>query len=299
MSATRRRGPWSVEEDKILLDLLNKHGVFNWVKISSLLKTRSPKQCRERYHQNLKPSLNKTPISEEEGELIQELVSKIGKKWAEISRVLNNGRSDNAIKNWWNGGSNKRKRVAKNGSPRPTLRTRHRLSTIVPPVPVTPMMRRQTLPSLHNLAQVSALTSARASMDAGSYEPRKESVRQFVWYSAPELPPLRNASDAVPRLPTLLPPQYVQPPPRTPQVAPSLARVDNSPDRTIMKSADGASPRESLYDDNERSALCKLDHLLNKDAGSSHKAPYAAISHISNVATISAIRHKGNRAISG
>lgn len=104
-----RRGPWSPDEDKKLMELISIYGPSNWVKISKSLMTRSPKQCRERYHQNLKPSLNRTPITLEEGELIEKYVGKYGKKWAEISRHLN-GRSDNAIKNWWNGGANRRRR---------------------------------------------------------------------------------------------------------------------------------------------------------------------------------------------
>ncbi|KAG0674283.1 hypothetical protein C6P42_002303 [Pichia californica] len=114
-----RRGPWSPEEDKHLLDLVSLFGGeknLNWVKISQMLETRTAKQARERYHQNLKPSLNRTPITYEEGLLIEELVEKYGKRWAEIARHLN-GRSDNAIKNWWNGGASRRKRLIdkKNG----------------------------------------------------------------------------------------------------------------------------------------------------------------------------------------
>ncbi|KAI9761725.1 MAG: hypothetical protein M4579_000819 [Chaenotheca gracillima] len=104
-----RRGPWSQAEDNTLLNLVASQGPHNWVRISQYLHTRSPKQCRERYHQNLKPSLNHEPISEEEGELIERLVLEMGKRWAEIARRLK-GRSDNAVKNWWNGGVNRRKR---------------------------------------------------------------------------------------------------------------------------------------------------------------------------------------------
>ncbi|GEQ70151.1 hypothetical protein JCM33374_g3827 [Metschnikowia sp. JCM 33374] len=106
-----RRGPWSPEEDRKLMEIIGLYGPSNWVRISFSLKTRSPKQCRERYHQNLKPSLNRNPISYEEGLLIERLVGKYGKKWAEIARHLS-GRSDNAIKNWWNGGANRRRRAS-------------------------------------------------------------------------------------------------------------------------------------------------------------------------------------------
>lgn len=92
------------------MTLVAQSGPNNWVRISHNMGTRSPKQCRERYHQNLKPSLNHTPITPEEGEQIERMVQEMGKRWAEIARRLR-GRSDNAVKNWWNGGVNRRRRL--------------------------------------------------------------------------------------------------------------------------------------------------------------------------------------------
>ncbi|KAK6331591.1 hypothetical protein TWF718_002140 [Orbilia javanica] len=106
----QRRGPWSPLEDANLVSLVQRFGAHNWVRISQLVGTRSPKQCRERFHQNLKPQLNRDPITPEEGALIEQLVAEMGKRWAEIARRLK-GRSDNAVKNWWNGGMNRRKRM--------------------------------------------------------------------------------------------------------------------------------------------------------------------------------------------
>ena len=110
MAMGAKRGPWSQHEDRSLLDLVQSQGAHNWVRISQFIRTRSPKQCRERYHQNLKPSLCHEPITPEEGEIIERLVGEMGKRWAEIARRLP-GRSDNAVKNWWNGGMNRRRRI--------------------------------------------------------------------------------------------------------------------------------------------------------------------------------------------
>ncbi|EED17131.1 MYB family conidiophore development protein FlbD, putative [Talaromyces stipitatus ATCC 10500] len=109
MAPTHRRGPWVQEEDNTLLQLVHEQGPNNWVRISQQMHFRSPKQCRERFHQNLKPSLNHTPISAEEGLMIERMVNEMGKRWAEIARRLGN-RSDNAVKNWWNGNMNRKRR---------------------------------------------------------------------------------------------------------------------------------------------------------------------------------------------
>lgn len=94
------------------MSLVPARGAHNWVRISAMMQSRSPKQCRERYYQNLKPGLRHDPITAEEGFIITQMVSEMGHRWADISRRLV-GRSDNTIKNWWNGRINQRRRSAR------------------------------------------------------------------------------------------------------------------------------------------------------------------------------------------
>ena len=117
------KGPWTPEEDQKLIDLVDEIGEQKWVVIAARLGTRSGKQARERWHNHLNPTLRKDPFTLEEEEKIELLYSQLGSKWADIAKHLP-GRSDNAIKNYFNTCMTKRYRRV-NGTKTPS---RHRPS---------------------------------------------------------------------------------------------------------------------------------------------------------------------------
>ncbi|XP_078163548.1 uncharacterized protein LOC144558577 isoform X2 [Carex rostrata] len=106
-----KKGPWSEEEDAILLDWVAAHGPHYWSCIQSkgLLK-RTGKSCRLRWVNKLRPGLKKGPkFSPEEEEKVVQLQARFGNKWARIAKSFQ-GRTDNDVKNFW---STRKKRLAR------------------------------------------------------------------------------------------------------------------------------------------------------------------------------------------
>ncbi|KAK0670865.1 hypothetical protein QBC41DRAFT_317092 [Cercophora samala] len=248
-SNNHRRGPWSAHEDAYLMSLVQTQGPLNWVRIANHLHSRTPKQCRERYHQNLKPSLNHDPITPEEGVIIETMVQQVGKRWADIARHLK-GRSDNAVKNWWNGSQNRRKRQDKRKA---TSLQYHGSSQVSPlmspmaPVPSRPLplpqghgmaSQRPLVPPLHPSSMHDARYGIETPISSPAYSPDSE--------AAPSL-----MSDNGSHYGTS--PQAPSPPPRYYDSRPEstmLAPLKTAPEEGLYSYGTSASPADNGNNNN-------------------------------------------------
>ena len=93
-----KRGQFSLHEDELLKEWIEKIGPKHWEQCGKFIQGRSGKQCREHWNNCLNPELIKGDWTTEEDFLIMHFYEKYNGSWKKIIYLFN-GRSENSIKN--------------------------------------------------------------------------------------------------------------------------------------------------------------------------------------------------------
>ncbi|BAT83375.1 myb-related protein 306-like [Vigna umbellata] len=111
-----KKGPWTPEEDIILVSYIQEHGPGNWRTVPTKTGlSRCSKSCRLRWTNYLRPGIKRGNFTEQEEKMIIHLQDLLGNRWAAIASYLPQ-RTDNDIKNYWNTHLRKKLKKLQTGS---------------------------------------------------------------------------------------------------------------------------------------------------------------------------------------
>ncbi|OCL02962.1 hypothetical protein AOQ84DRAFT_368788 [Glonium stellatum] len=77
------KGPWVGDEDELLREGVRLHGT-RWTAVSQIVGSRQANQCSRRWHEVVKPNINRERWSIFEEEMLKRAVVAHGRKWIEI-----------------------------------------------------------------------------------------------------------------------------------------------------------------------------------------------------------------------
>lgn len=103
VNPTISKGRWTNEEDARLLFLIRQFPTIekvSWTDVSSMMRRRNSKQCRERWFNFLDPNVKHSfdrPWTKDEDEHLMHLYELLGSRWAKIASYTD-GRTENTVK---------------------------------------------------------------------------------------------------------------------------------------------------------------------------------------------------------
>ena len=96
LDPTLRRGNWTEEEEERLHKAVAAYG-SSWVQVASVISGRTNDQCREKWHEQINSSTEKSTWTEAEDKILLENVKLIGNRWKSIGLKIGNNRSGAAV----------------------------------------------------------------------------------------------------------------------------------------------------------------------------------------------------------
>ncbi|KAM4579429.1 LOW QUALITY PROTEIN: snRNA-activating protein complex subunit 4 [Fundulus diaphanus] len=96
-----KRGPWTKDEDQLLLQAVARHGERCWWKVRLEVPGRTDGACRDRYVDCLRKNIKKGSFDSHEVELLKELVKKHGVgRWAKIAAEIPHRLDSQCLREW-------------------------------------------------------------------------------------------------------------------------------------------------------------------------------------------------------
>jgi len=87
------RSFWKNSEDQTLKAFVMKYGTNNWSRISSVIRWKTPQQCKARWFEYLDPAIRRDGWTKEEDERLVKYIRIFPQQWRTIAETLGNGRT--------------------------------------------------------------------------------------------------------------------------------------------------------------------------------------------------------------